>query len=737
MKVSEFFSKDSAEPDLGKIDGFLRKQQQARHSDEVSWRINQAFYEGSQYVYYNRQYNRIDRLGTEEGEKPRYRVRLTCNQILGVVRTYLAKMTKNQPMMEAAPASGQQEDIKAARLGEVVFRYLWDELDLEDKLHEAILYSLLMGQGYWEVYWDDQAGDPMEFVKHPQTGEYVVTDDAEKTVREWAERNGVELEVDVLHQGQVGVEVISPFELFLIGGKTPQEAYAAIKVKGYSRDYVQENWGVDLKATGETEQFFDGKADVEDDHKDSEDDLVVVKQMYTLPNSAQPEGMYLCWANDKVLTKAAFPYDDHKLPFAKFGAIKTPGRRYDMSVISHLIGLQKELNRAISQYIEQKNISYHPPILAPKGSIQKRITSEPGQVIPFLSPNGQKPEALRIPEPGSHIFTHIDGLLQRINDVSGQHEVSHAKVPTGVESGVAIGMLQEQDDTRLAPMIRQMELAITRAGQLMLSRVKQFYLEERLVQIRGSNGISEVKAFKGSDLAGVDDIRVVEGSMIPKSRAAQNQLILDMLDRGVIDFRRAAPLLDIGGAGQLTQEWEQHRKRQERENERMSRGEPAPMIEDFDNDEEHLDVMTSTMTSIDFETYPPEVQEQFRIHFRAHKEKIDNRPPPLPEMKPVSTSIQLRGEATPAERAAALAPTGSPVDVQVIAQQVMQMMQAQAAADAEAYGHKAQTDAIKHEQQSDTDLAKEQIKYAQERAIDIAAPDPSKAKPEPSSNGSA
>ncbi len=43
------------------------------------WKINLAFYKGKQYVFYNRKARRIESLPVDDGDKPRYRVRLVSN----------------------------------------------------------------------------------------------------------------------------------------------------------------------------------------------------------------------------------------------------------------------------------------------------------------------------------------------------------------------------------------------------------------------------------------------------------------------------------------------------------------------------------------------------------------------------------------------------------------------------------------------------------------------------------
>ena len=75
------------------IDELERK----RYLMERQWKLNLAFYKGKQYVFYNRKSRRIESLPTDDGDKPRYRVRLVSNQIAPNVQSLLSRLVKSKP----------------------------------------------------------------------------------------------------------------------------------------------------------------------------------------------------------------------------------------------------------------------------------------------------------------------------------------------------------------------------------------------------------------------------------------------------------------------------------------------------------------------------------------------------------------------------------------------------------------------------------------------------------------
>src|SRR3712207_9188716 len=76
-----------------------------RQQQEIEWKLNLAFYKGDQYVYYNRSADRLDRVPTEEGQKPRYRVRLVSNQVQPGVESSVSKLDRKSTRLNSSHAN--------------------------------------------------------------------------------------------------------------------------------------------------------------------------------------------------------------------------------------------------------------------------------------------------------------------------------------------------------------------------------------------------------------------------------------------------------------------------------------------------------------------------------------------------------------------------------------------------------------------------------------------------------
>jgi hypothetical protein len=235
--------KDSTVQDL---DDLHKKATSARSRFEPSWYTNLSYYAGNQWVYYQR-----GRL--YEPKLDPWRVTFTDNRIIGIVRTEVAKMTKQRPIWVATPTTGDEEDIASAQLLERVLQGQWNEMDLTSKQRAALLWSRITGAGFWKVYWDAQIGEKRD-VLLDQDGQIVMGNDGRpmdpEIVKQLPPELAQSLQVKTIAQGDACVEVRSPFEVAvdpLAGEEGLCSAEWIVEETVQSADYVQQRYHVELE----------------------------------------------------------------------------------------------------------------------------------------------------------------------------------------------------------------------------------------------------------------------------------------------------------------------------------------------------------------------------------------------------------------------------------------------------------------------------------------------------------
>ena len=472
--------KDISVADLNKL---LSMARGARSRFEPTWHLNYAYYFGEQWLFWNR--GRLDRPRLDP-----HRVTLTDNRIIGIVRTELAKMTKQKPAWQVVPVTTEDSDLQAALMGEKVLDFLWRHLHMRNKLVDVLLWSRITGTGLWKVVWDSAKGQKVQVIAD-QEGKPVIHGETGAPMRpgEMADEQGQlpeGLEPKTIATGEVEIETVAPFE-FLSDpiAKRLEDAEWCIQENVKSQEWVKERFGVVLPtdtdiAPGPTEarMFPSYQMGGTSNYKG-----IKVHEYWCRPNQTHPEGRRAVWAKDKILFEGPNPY--HHLPFVMFPGIPVPGRFWPTSVVEQLRNPQTELNKIRSQILESAQRTGNPAFMA---SRQANISYSgvPGERVDYddTVPNA-KPEYLQAPPMPQYVLQQQERIESAMQDVSGQHEVSNAQVPAGVKAASAINLLQEADDTRLGPAIYDMEETLGKAGSMLLKIVAQYWTNERTIMIAG------------------------------------------------------------------------------------------------------------------------------------------------------------------------------------------------------------------------------------------------------------
>jgi hypothetical protein len=672
----------------------------ARQSLERQWKLNLAFYKGKQYSFFPPRSDRLESLSTEEGEKPRHRVRIVSNQIIVGAHALLAQLTKTKPQFFAAPGSGSDHDIKASQMAQRLFEYWWSDLRLDEKLDEALLWSIIAGQGYWKVSWDPHAGKQMRFLMDPE-GNPVVDDNMKDAFRAQLEQMGIPPQEKVVYLGDIKIEALSPFDVYLDPtARTFEQCKWAICVHHLDADEIKARWGKDVRpdsvtSSPDTSLPFANAEDA------AEPDVRKVYIGYFLPSAAMPNGREVAWidgADKDILEDKPWKYPTHDLPLIKFPGLRVPGGVYDDAPVTHSIPMQKELNKTISQIVEYKNLTINPVMIAPVGSLRTRRTNEPGQVLQYAPVGNMKPEFEALPSLPPYVFDHLNHISARLKEIFFSVDVLEGKVPPNVEAGIAIDLLQEMASDRLAPIIKLIELGLARSGQLMLGLAQQYYIEPRLLRIRGSGGSIQVKRFTQADINGGVTISAKVGSGLPRTRAGRQAQIERLVELQMVPPDKAMKFMELGDYKGLSDQMEADEDHAYREVEMLIKGQPinpeaiqAAMEQvnrginpesgetlsgdpaeiqyllqraslqpgPVDNHGVHYDVLRSFMIGVEFQNLPPEIRQRFYTHAELTQAAMQQLP--SPEAQAPRVNLQVKATTGPSVMAKIL--HGAGVDV--------------------------------------------------------------------------
>lgn len=576
---------------LSYLDTCFEQARTARIPFEQQWYLNLAFYFGKHYASWvgNRTVTGYAKL--VEPAVPPWRVRLVVNKIRSIIRGELSKVTREKPRGYVVPATSEDDDLAGARAADDLLEFLWQTGKINKLLRTVEFWTLILGTGFVKDFYDPNIKD----------------------------QGGI--------KGKICAENVTAFHLYAADLRIediedqPHIIHCMAKDPGWVKDTFGVTLTADADTTGSTLEYkFLNAMGIQGTPKKT---TVSIKEIWIKPCGRFPDGAMIQWANGEILNvepKWPLPYTDY--PFTKLDHIPT-GRFYAASTIEDLISLQKEYNRSRSQIIEAKNRMSKPQLLAARGSVDaSKITTEPGLVI-FYTPGFTPPVPLQLQNLPSYVFEDMQQTLRDMDDVSSQHEVTKGGVPPGVTAATAISYLQEQDDSKLAPTVASLEEGVEKLGQHFLKLVHTYWTTKRKVTVTGENDQFEAFEFDRSNINGNTDYRVEAGSATPRSLAAKQAFIMELVDKGLIPPDQALKYLDMGETARLYRELQVDTRAAQDENLKMFQGGKDVTTHGWDSHLAHIvahDNFRKTQKFLGGAS--AQVRIMFESHVTTHKQTL-------------------------------------------------------------------------------------------------------------------
>ena len=134
------------------VQKFERSREEKQEWETQAYK-NIAFYLGYQWLDWDNGTGLIE-FAAESGE----RYHLVHNLIQPVVRINVARVTSHKPWMVALPATNDESDVEAARLGTKLLQYWRRRLFTQTLNTEFATWLAVCGTAFWRVGWDKHAG---------------------------------------------------------------------------------------------------------------------------------------------------------------------------------------------------------------------------------------------------------------------------------------------------------------------------------------------------------------------------------------------------------------------------------------------------------------------------------------------------------------------------------------------------------------------------------------------------
>ena len=217
----------------------------------------------------------------------------------------------------------------------------------------------------------------------------------------------------------------------------------------------------------------------------------------------------------------------------------------------------------------------------------KVLVYRQGSTPPRLLESGRVPVDFQYEE---------ERILSEFTTISGVSELSKYSNVFNQMSGKAIGLLVEQDDTRLSIATTSLRMGIKRICEQMLRLYKQFCQTKRMKRFSGDNGEVELAYFTASDLQS-DDLVFDNENELTDTLENKRNMVIELVKMGIfndesgaISSRNKLKILEILGFGNWESSRdidESHRKKAMKEN--LDFGKEEVLVAEYDDHDLHID----------------------------------------------------------------------------------------------------------------------------------------------------
>jgi hypothetical protein len=420
------------------------------------------------------------------------------NYVAYVVDQKSPQLTNNRPKGLILPTTQQDEPV--AKLFTQVTDVIAERVDLDEVIGEVVPTGLLLGIGWFKVYWDNSL-------------------------------SGGSVKAGTVWKGDVCIESPDPTNIY----HDPQ----AHRVEDCR--YI-------IYAVPKTVEWVKEKFDVT-----VEADQAFETDIYSRPSLQQSKNrvmMYEYWykengtinviyaAGGKQLKKIEKVYKHGQYPFVAFVPKKKRKSLTGIGEPKNIIANQKLLNKFYEMLTRNTMLTANPILFvdSKSGIDPNKFVAKPGVVQTVNNLGQQKPaEWFQPPQISGDVPMTIDKLRESIERMSGVYDANTGQTPTGVTAAAAIQMLVEQGSIPIKGIKRNLNMSVRDVYKLILELVKENYTEQRYIRITDEQGDMNFQSFVGAQYADVDlDVKVNADDSAPTSPAYISQLGSDLFDRGLI-----------------------------------------------------------------------------------------------------------------------------------------------------------------------------------------------------------
>lgn len=503
-------------------------------------------------------------------EERRWRFMPVLNRLIHWFMLLHARLTENPPVL-SFQAGPDQIDAELAEVADVVWKHLWYDTGMAEKVDEMYAWLIPAGRSHMKSRIDPDKGEPMVF-EGSAVLELQGTDiqrvlpnvpygpDGSPRARLTDEQGGFETtgEAHVEYEGGIVIDVLSPLECRGQWGSqimwhdkawhiqrsllTPPECFEVFGVEVdptiSGQDAEEANT---LKRMLRGSGFWGaatGKHYLESQTGSHENEpLVEVFEYWQKPGRFpgtekgpdRPGGRLLITAGDKrVRDGQRYGKFKYTSPIRCFDFVNVPARPSGTSVQEMMNGPQKTFNRVVGQILQHSTLVANPIRMIDSTRVQEgQITNRPGASVQCndLSAPGDPIRFVPVPSLGSDVWrtqTLLRDEMIELGNIAG----AEGTPPTADSSGELVKELRFNSDRFVGPTARRSVTELGRMAEDWQVMIPLLWDQEKVIRVAGDDLIASTLTVMPSlfDEGNVNVQPDVE-SMLPEGRGERQMRV--------------------------------------------------------------------------------------------------------------------------------------------------------------------------------------------------------------------
>ena len=569
--------------------------------------MNASYNSGQQWIWWDQTRNIVQELDYAN-DNERY-TRITVDKFGPRVTNLMARMTRSPLVWEVEPSGTDDASARRQRLQEQLLLSEAHEQDWAEIREEHLLQTLYGGSAAISVEWD------------PQLGKIVATDPVTAIP---------------IPAGGVRITPLGISEFCLEpGSPSVDDARYWIKCVALPPEQVKERYDLDW------EPVPDAEASLSSRHRTllsrrpqgQPPRLTLVYCYYERPTTRTP-GCVVHVVNNREV----YAYGDGQgwpFPFPHLNITigiqrKIPRTWVGNTLLTPARDIQYAYNRARSTILEHMRKAANARLMVPAGSIEDSdsITTDPADVLEYNSELGE-PHWQSAPEVPRWISNEAAQLESELDDIFFTHAVTRGQAPGDRNSGLALSVLAEKDDTPLAPMARNQSAVWARIGQMTLQMYRAYAQQSGMVRsqtITTSQGSTVQFEWTSEDIDETPMVKVPLDATAPRSKIATQSVIVSLAQTFPAAFQNVdgmslARLLDLPDPKGFLTTADPDVAKAEWENGLLMQAIPV-MPADFDDHAKHIAQHNRERKSPAYELAADDVRQAIDVHVQAHQKLV-------------------------------------------------------------------------------------------------------------------